>query len=52
MYDFHHGYIRNNDDKARLLFTDRDILVYEIKTHDMNKYFYKNKEMFKFSKNL
>ena len=52
MYDFHYGYIRNNDDKARFLFTDRDILVYEIKTHDMNKYFYKNKEMFKFSKNL
>ena len=34
---------------SRLLFTDTDRLIYEIKTEDVYEYFSKDKEMFDFS---
>ena len=34
MYKFHYEYIKNKFD-AKLLFTDTDSLVYEIKTEDV-----------------
>ena len=44
MYDFHYDYLKNKyDNKSRLLFTDTDILMYEIKTKDVYKDFSKDK---------
>ena len=38
MYEFHYGYIKKKyDDKAKLLFTDTDSLMYEIETTDFYK---------------
>ena len=38
MFDFHYNYIRNKyKDKAELLFTDTDSLMYEIRTEDFYK---------------
>ena len=38
MYDFHYNYIKSNyADKAKLLFTDTDSLMYEIETEDFYK---------------
>ena len=48
MYDFHYNYIKRKYD-ARLLFTDTDSLVYEIKTNDVYEDFYKDKDLFDFS---
>ena len=36
MYEFHYDYIKNiYDSKSKLLFTDTDSLMYEIKTEDV-----------------
>ena len=37
MYEFHYDYIKNKYNKLRLLFTDTDSLMGEIKTADVYK---------------
>ena len=50
MYKFHYDYMKNiYGNNSRLLFTDTDSFMYEIKTEDVYKDFTKNKEMFDFS---
>ena len=50
MYEFHYDYLKNKyDNNSRLLFTDTDSLMYEIKTEDVYKDFSNDKEMFDFS---
>ena len=50
MYEFHYDYIKNKYyNKSKLLFTDTDSLMYEIKTEDVHEDFRSNKEMFDFS---
>ena len=44
MYEFHFKYIKNKFD-AKLLFTDTDSLVYEIKTEDVYEDFYLDKDL-------
>ena len=40
MYEFHHGYIRNKyGNNSRILFTDNDSMMHEIKTEDVYKDF-------------
>ena len=47
---FHYDYIENKyGTNSRLLFTDNNSLMYEIKTGDVYEDFSKNKEMFDFS---
>ena len=48
MYEFHYKYIKRKFD-AKLLFTDTDSLVYEIKTEDVYEDFYQDKNLFDFS---
>ena len=48
MYKFHCEYIKNNF-YAKLLFTDTDSLVYEIKTEDVYEDFYGDKNLLDFS---
>ena len=48
MYEFHCKYVINKFD-AKLLFTDTDSLVYEIKTEDVYEDFYQDKSLFDFS---
>ena len=45
MYEFYYKYIKRNYD-AKLLFTDTDSLVYEIKAEEAYEDFYKNKSFF------
>ena len=45
MYEFHCKCIKNKFD-AKLLFTDTDTLVYEIKTGDAYEDFYQDKNLF------
>ena len=47
MYEFHYKYIERNYD-SKLLFTDTDSLVYEIKTDDFYEDFYQDKIFFDF----
>ena len=50
MYKFFYDFIKNKcDDNSRLIFTDTDSLIHEIKTEDVCKDFSNNKEMFDFS---
>ena len=47
MYDFHYNYIKKRyNDRATLLFTDTDSLMYEIQTEDVYKDFIEDREMF------
>ena len=49
-YEFHYDHIKNKyGNNSRLLFTDTDNLMYQIKTEDVCKDFSNNKEMFDFS---
>ena len=50
MCEFHYYYIKNKyGNNLKLLFTDTDSLMYEIKTEDCYKDFSSDKEMFDFS---
>ena len=50
MYEFHYDYIKNKyDNKSKLLFTDIDSLIYEIKTEDVYGDFGSSKKIFDFS---
>ena len=50
MYKFHYDYIKNKyGNNSKLLFTDTDSLMYEIKTEDVCEDFSINKKMFEFS---
>ena len=48
MYDFHNNFIKNNFN-AELLITDTGRLIYEIKSEDVYKEFFKWKDLFDFS---
>ena len=50
MYEFQYDYIRNKyGSNSRLLLTDTNTLIYDIKTEDFMKIVRKDKEMFDFS---
>ena len=50
MYKFHYGCIKNNyDNKSKLLFTDTDSSMYEVKTEHVYEDFSSNEKMFDFS---
>ena len=50
MYKFHYDYIKNKyDNKSKLLFTDTNCLMYEIKTEHVYEDFSSDKENFDFS---
>ena len=50
MYEFHHDYIENKyDNRSKLLFTDTDSLMYEIKTEDIHEDFNSDEEILDFS---
>ena len=49
-YAFHNDYIKNKyDRKSKLLFTDTDSLMYDIKTEDVYEDFSSSKQMLDFS---
>ena len=49
MYQFHYDYILKIFDNVKLLFTDTDSLVYEIKGKNVYEQCFKDKELFYFS---
>ena len=50
MYELHYDYIKNKyDNNSRLLFTNIDSLMYEIKTEDVYEDFSDDKQIFDFS---
>ena len=50
IYEFYYDYIRNkHDNNSRLLFTDTDSFIYEIKTEDVYEDLNKGKKIFDFS---
>ena len=50
MYEFHYDYIKSKyGNNSRLLFTETDNLMYEIKTKDVDEDFSSIEEMFDFS---
>ena len=50
MYDFHYNYIKEKyGSNAKLLFTDTDLLTYNIRTEDIYKNFWAEKDKFDFS---
>ena len=49
MYQFHYDYILKTFDNVKLLFTDTDSLVYEIKDKNVYEHCFKDKELFDFS---
>ena len=51
MYEFDYNYLKSKYN-AKLLITDTDGLVYEIKTDDVYEGFYKDKNLFNFSDDL
>ena len=47
IYDFHYDYIKKrHNNKAKLLFTDRDSLCYEIETQDIYEELWKDRNLF------
>ena len=51
--EFLYDYIKNKyDNKSKLLFTEIDIIMYEIKTEDVYKDFSSDKEMYDFTNYL
>ena len=49
MYQFHYNYVLNTFDNVRLLFTDIDSLVYEIKGGNVYGQCFKDQHLFDFS---
>ena len=49
MYQFHYDYVLKTFDSVKLLFTDTDSLVYEIKDSNVYEQCFKDKELFDFS---
>ena len=49
MYKFHYEYVSNTRNSAKLLFTDTDSLVYEIKDQDIYEQCFKDRDVFDFS---
>ena len=49
MYQFHYDYVLKTFDNVKLLFTDTDSLVYEIKDGNVHEQYFKDKELFDFS---
>ena len=49
MYQFHYDYVSKTFDNVKLLFTDTDSLVYEVKNGNDYDQCFKDKELFNFS---
>ena len=49
MYQFHYDYVLKTFDNVKLLFTDTDSLVYEIKDGNVYDWCFKDKHLFDFS---